>query len=82
MDPTKVDIFSLNVGMSATLAGLSSIVNSEKLDIIFLQEINVSKEHWSIISKVLKLLLILTLTIPTGLELQWCGARNCLCLMF
>jgi hypothetical protein len=36
MDPI-VNFFSLNVGMSASLAGLPVIIKAEKLDIIFLQ---------------------------------------------
>ena len=34
----EVKFLSLNVGMSATLAGLATILSVQKLDIIFLQE--------------------------------------------
>ena len=32
---TKLNFFSLNVGMSSTLAGLPAIIKAENLDIIF-----------------------------------------------
>ena len=42
MAPIIINISSLNVGMSSNLAGLSSLIHSERLDIIFLQEVRVS----------------------------------------
>ena len=39
---SKLDFFSLNVGMSSTLAGLPAIIKAEVLDIIFLQEVRLS----------------------------------------
>ena len=42
MNPKLVTILSLNVGMSSTLAGLPSLVSSEKIDIIFLQEVKLN----------------------------------------
>ena len=36
-----LNLLSLNVGMSSSLAGLSALITSERLDIIFLQEINI-----------------------------------------
>ena len=38
----RLNIFSLNVGMSNTLGGLPSLVSVENLDIIFLQEIRMT----------------------------------------
>ena len=42
---SKINIFSLNVGMSATLAGLPAIIKAEHLDIIFLQEVRLSSDQ-------------------------------------
>ena len=42
MTPTNINIFSLNVGMSSSLAGVISLVQSERLDLLFLQEIKLS----------------------------------------
>ena len=42
---SKLNIFSLNVGMSGTLAGLPAIIQAEDLDIIFLQEVRISAEQ-------------------------------------
>ena len=38
---SKINILSLNVGMSAKLAVLPAIIKAEHLDIIFLQEVRV-----------------------------------------
>ena len=38
----KLNFYTLNVGMSSTLAGLPSIVKSENLDVLFLQEVCLS----------------------------------------
>ena len=40
-----LNVFSLNIGMSATLAGLSTIVKVENLDLLLLQEVRISKEQ-------------------------------------
>jgi exonuclease III len=40
-----INFFSLNVGMSNTLAGLSAIIKAENLDIIFLQEVRLTSEQ-------------------------------------
>ena len=45
MDSLTINILSLNVGLSNTLAGLPSLVISEDLDLIFLQEVRMSKEQ-------------------------------------
>ena len=42
---SKITFFSLNVGMSASLAGLNAIIRAEDLDIIFLQEVHLSAEQ-------------------------------------
>ena len=42
---SKLNVFSLNVGMSATLAGLPAIIQAEDLDIIFLQEVRLSSDQ-------------------------------------
>ena len=42
MSLTKLNFFSLNVGTSNLLAGLPSLVSSENLDVIFLQEIRLN----------------------------------------
>ena len=39
------NIFSLNIGMSSSLAGLSSLVESENIDIVFMQEVRLSSEQ-------------------------------------
>ena len=39
---SSINIFSLNVGLSNNLAGLSSIIQCEKVDVIFLQEVRLS----------------------------------------
>jgi exonuclease III len=44
MDPI-INFFSLNVGMSASLAGLPVIIKSEQLDIIFLQKVRMTSEQ-------------------------------------
>ena len=41
----KLNFLTLNVGMSATLAGLPDIVKLEKVDIVFLQEVNLSEDE-------------------------------------
>ena len=40
-----INFFSLNVGMSNTLAGLSALIKAEYLDIIFLQEVRLNSEQ-------------------------------------
>ena len=40
-----LNFLSLNVGMSSTLAGLSSLITANKLDLIFLQEVQLSSEQ-------------------------------------
>ena len=45
MSLTNFNILSLNVGMSNSLAGLPSILCSENLDIIFLQEVRLSSSE-------------------------------------
>ena len=42
MDSSKLTFFSLNIGMSSTLAGLVHLVQSENIDIIFLQEVKLT----------------------------------------
>ena len=42
MDSSKLTFFSLNIGMSSTLAGLVHLVQSENVDIIFLQEVKLT----------------------------------------
>ena len=42
---SKLNFFSLNVGMSSTLAGLPAIIKAENLDIIFLQEVRLSSDQ-------------------------------------
>ena len=42
---STINFFSLNVGMSASLAGLPVIIQAEQLDIIFLQEVRVTSEQ-------------------------------------
>ena len=44
MDP-KINFLSLNVGMSSTLAGLSTLITTQNLDIVFLQEVKSSGEQ-------------------------------------
>ena len=41
----NINFLSLNVGMSSTLAGLSTLIISHKLDVIFLQEVRLSSEQ-------------------------------------
>ena len=36
---SSINIFSLNIGLSNSLAGLSSILQCEQIDVIFLQEV-------------------------------------------
>ena len=38
----NLNFFSLNVGMSNSLAGLVALVSSEQLDVVFLQEVRMS----------------------------------------
>ena len=40
-----IKFLSLNVGMSATLAGLSTLIVAQELDIIFLQEVRLTSEQ-------------------------------------
>ena len=42
---SSIKIFSLNIGMNNTLAGLSSLVQSEKFDLILLQEVRLSSSQ-------------------------------------
>ena len=44
MDP-KINFLSLNVGMSSTLAGLSTLITTQNLDVVFLQEVKSSGEQ-------------------------------------
>ena len=46
---TEVNFLSLNVGMSASLAGLTTIMGVQKLDIIFLQEVRLSSEQLNLL---------------------------------
>ena len=39
---SKTTIFSLNIGMSASLAGLVTLINSEAVGVIFLQEVRMT----------------------------------------
>ena len=45
MNLRSINILSLNVGMSHSLAGLSALISSECLDLIFLQEISLSSSQ-------------------------------------
>ena len=45
MDSLTINILSLNIGLSNTLAGLPSLVISEDLHLIFLQEVRMYKEQ-------------------------------------
>ena len=38
----SLNIFSLNVGMSLSLAGLAALISAESLDILFLQEVRMT----------------------------------------
>ena len=40
-----INILSLNIGLSSTLAGLGTLATINKLDLIVLQEVRVSQEH-------------------------------------
>ena len=42
---SSINLFSLNVGMNASLAGLSTLIAANSLDIIFLQEVRLSSEQ-------------------------------------
>ena len=42
---SSIKIFSLNIGMNNSLAGLSSLIQSEKLDLILLQEVRMSSSQ-------------------------------------
>ena len=42
MTPKTLNILSLNIGMSCSLAGLSGLISSENLDIVLLQEVRLS----------------------------------------
>ena len=42
---SNIRFLSLNVGMKSNLAGLSSILTNQKLDIAFLQEVRVTDEQ-------------------------------------
>ena len=41
----NINFITLNVGMSASLAGLSDLAESEDLEILFLQEVNLGKNQ-------------------------------------
>ena len=41
----KIRILSLNIGMKSDLAGLITLIQIHKLDIILLQEIRISEEQ-------------------------------------
>ena len=45
----QVNFLSLNVGMSSSLAGLVTLVSAQQLDIIFLQEVRLTKEQLDIL---------------------------------
>ena len=45
MGPININLMTLNVGMSATLSSLPDLVSIEDLDIIFLQEVNLSVDQ-------------------------------------
>ena len=70
MDP-KINFLSLNVGMSSTLAGLSTLITTQNLDIVFLQEVKSSGEQIELLlgGWDLKQLLILMRSAQLHLEL-------------
>ena len=45
MSLRSINVFSLNVGMSHSLAGLPALISSECLDLIFLQEVSLSSSQ-------------------------------------
>ena len=45
----QINFLSLNVGMSSTLAGLTTLITAQKLDIIFLQEVRLNSEQLNLI---------------------------------
>ena len=45
----QINFLSLNVGMSASLAGLVTLISAHQLDIIFLQEVRLTKEQLDIL---------------------------------
>ena len=42
---SEIKFLSLNVGMSSTLAGLTTLITAQRLDIIFLQEVRLTSEQ-------------------------------------
>ena len=42
---SHINILSLNVGLSSTLAGLSALTSVNRPDLILLQEVRISKEQ-------------------------------------
>ena len=40
-----INLFSLNVGTSSSLAGLQALIDTENLDLVFLQEVRLSTEQ-------------------------------------
>ena len=41
----KLNFLSLNIGMSSTLAGLTTLITAQRLDVIFLQEVRLTSEQ-------------------------------------
>ena len=50
-----VTFLSLNVGMSATLAGLPSLIIAQNLDIVFLQEVRLNCEQLNLYEDTIEL---------------------------
>ena len=70
MTSNNLNFLSLNIGMSNSLAGLTSLVASESLDLIFLQEVRLTSSELKVYFLVLVVLLTLILKILQSLEQQ------------
>ena len=58
MISNNLNFLSLNIGMSNSLAGLTSLVASESLDLIFLQEVRLTSSELKVYFLVLVVLLM------------------------
>ena len=73
---SKITFFSLNVGMSASLAGLNAIIKAENLDIIFLQEVRLSAEQIEQQLRGFKASVNIDESQTSNQELQLCGRNH------
>ena len=77
MDISSLNLLTLNVGMSSSLAGASTLIEVEKVDLLFLQEVRLTSEQIELSLKGFKAVANIDEDDPSrpGVALAW---RQCL----